>query len=143
MFSECKIIYKSNKLYIIFDKSPKFFRRISTPFDKLLISFDKFLLYSLDYLEVWERLGIFANKKYNMKTSTLNTAAQMIIDIQDYSVVKDLKRLLSRVEGIGKISVKKNYYESAEFYKDLDSAEQDIAQGKGIVIDGKDALDAL
>lgn len=78
-----------------------------------------------------------------MKTSTLNSTAQMIIDIQDYSVVKDLKRLLSRVEGIGKISVKKNYYESAEFYKDLDSAEQDIAQGKGIVIDSKDALDAL
>lgn len=78
-----------------------------------------------------------------MKTSTLNSTAQMIIDIQDYSVVKDLKRLLSRVEGIGKISVKKNYYESAEFYKDLDSAEQDIAKGKGIVIDSKDALDAL
>lgn len=70
-------------------------------------------------------------------------AAQMVIDIQDYSVVKDLKHILARINGVGKISVKKNYYESTEFYHDIDAAESDIANGKGIRIDSKESLDAL
>ena len=37
----------------------------------------------------------------------------------------------------------RRYYESPEFYRDLDAAEQDIADGKGLRVDSKEALDAL
>ena len=37
----------------------------------------------------------------------------------------------------------RNYYESAAFYRDLDKAEQDIAAGKGLRVDSKEALDAM
>ena len=37
----------------------------------------------------------------------------------------------------------KNYYESQEFYRDLESAEQDIKAGKGLRVDSKEALDAM
>ena len=37
----------------------------------------------------------------------------------------------------------RNYYESPAFYRDLRKAEQDIANGKGLRVDSKDALDAL
>ena len=36
-----------------------------------------------------------------------------------------------------------NYYESREFYRDLDAAEQDIAAGKGVRVSSKQDLDAL
>lgn len=38
---------------------------------------------------------------------------------------------------------KRDYYDSPEFYHDLDAAERDIAQGKGVRIDTKDALDKM
>ena len=78
-----------------------------------------------------------------MNTSTIPVSAQMVIDITDYAVVKDLKRLLARVDGVGKICVKKDYYGSKEFYQDLDEAETEIAQGKGVRIDSQESLDAL
>jgi len=74
---------------------------------------------------------------------TTTTTSQMVIDIHDNSIIKDLKRLLSRVDGIGKISVKKNYYGSKEFLEDIDSAEADIAEGKGVRVENKEALEAL
>ena len=37
----------------------------------------------------------------------------------------------------------KNYYESQEFYRDLESAELDIKAGKGLRVDSKEALDAM
>lgn len=37
----------------------------------------------------------------------------------------------------------KSYYESPEFYRDLQNAERDIAEGKGYRVDSKEALDAL
>ena len=36
-----------------------------------------------------------------------------------------------------------SYYESAAFYRDLEAAEQDIAEGKGLRVDSKEALDAM
>ena len=39
--------------------------------------------------------------------------------------------------------VQTDYYESPQFYKDIDEAEQDIAQGKGLRVNSKEALDAL
>ena len=36
-----------------------------------------------------------------------------------------------------------DYYESLEFYRDLDKAENDIKQGKGVRVDSKEALDAM
>ncbi|MBR1716525.1 MAG: hypothetical protein IJ718_02760 [Paludibacteraceae bacterium] len=38
---------------------------------------------------------------------------------------------------------KRDYYSSPAFYRDLDKAEQDIEQGKGIRVDSKEALDAM
>ena len=38
---------------------------------------------------------------------------------------------------------KTGYYESEQFYKDIDEAEQDIAQGKGVRVSSKQELDAL
>jgi len=37
----------------------------------------------------------------------------------------------------------RNYYESPAFYRDLKAAEQDIAEGKGLRVDSKEALDAM
>ena len=36
-----------------------------------------------------------------------------------------------------------NYYQSEQFYKDLDAAESDIANGKGLEVSSKQELDAL
>ena len=38
---------------------------------------------------------------------------------------------------------KPDYYESPAFYRDLDKAENDIKQGKGVRVDSKEALDAM
>ena len=38
---------------------------------------------------------------------------------------------------------RRDYYESPAFYRDLQTAEQDIAEGKGLRVDSKDALDAM
>ena len=35
------------------------------------------------------------------------------------------------------------YYESPAFYRDLKAAEKDIADGKGLRVDSKEALDAM
>lgn len=37
----------------------------------------------------------------------------------------------------------RTYYESPAFYQDIDAAEHDIAAGKGVRVDSKEALDAL
>ena len=37
----------------------------------------------------------------------------------------------------------RGYYDSPTFYRDIDAAERDIAAGKGVRIDSKEALDAL
>ena len=37
----------------------------------------------------------------------------------------------------------RRYYESPAFYRDLNAAEQDIADGKGLRIETKEALDAM
>ena len=36
-----------------------------------------------------------------------------------------------------------DYYESPEFYRDLNKAENDIIQGKGVRVDSREALDAM
>lgn len=36
-----------------------------------------------------------------------------------------------------------DYYRSEQFYRDLDAAEQDIANGKGLRVSSKQELDAL
>ena len=36
-----------------------------------------------------------------------------------------------------------SYYQSEQFYRDLESAEQDIANGKGLRVSSKQELDAL
>jgi hypothetical protein len=36
-----------------------------------------------------------------------------------------------------------DYYQSEQFYHDLESAEQDIANGKGLRVSSKQELDAL
>ena len=40
-------------------------------------------------------------------------------------------------------AAKHDYYESPAFYRDLKTAEQDIADGKGLRVDSKEALDAM
>ena len=37
----------------------------------------------------------------------------------------------------------RRYYESPAFYRDLKAAEKDIADGKGLRVDSKEALDAM
>ena len=39
--------------------------------------------------------------------------------------------------------IRRDYYESPAFYRDLQMAEQDIAAGKGLRVDSKEALDAM
>lgn len=38
---------------------------------------------------------------------------------------------------------RRDYYNSPSFYRDLDKAEHDIKQGKGVRVDSKEALDAM
>ena len=71
------------------------------------------------------------------------SATQMIINIDDRTIVQDIRRLLAHIQGVSSIRVHNNYYESREFYNDLDTAEQDIANGKGIRVSSKQELDAL
>jgi hypothetical protein len=40
-------------------------------------------------------------------------------------------------------SCSKSYYQSEQFYHDLETAEQDIANGKGLRVSSKQELDAL
>ncbi|MBQ0062882.1 MAG: hypothetical protein KBS94_02495 [Prevotella sp.] len=54
-----------------------------------------------------------------------------------------LARHSSRMQGVSSVYVKKNYYESREFYQDLDVAERDIAEGKGVCVNTSQELDAL
>jgi len=76
-------------------------------------------------------------------TTAIPTSSQMVIDIQDVSIVRDLRHLLARIQGVGAIKVTKKYFESQEFYADLDAAEKDIREGKGLRINNANELDAL
>ncbi len=76
-------------------------------------------------------------------THTMSPSTQMVIDIEDRSIVNDIRRLLTRIRGVGSVRVHNNYYESREFYHDLDAAERDIADGKGVKVSSKQELDAL
>ena len=79
-----------------------------------------------------------------MDATTLPTSAtQMIVNIDDRSIVNDIRRLLTRIQGVSSVRVRNNYYESREFYQDLDAAEKDIADGKGVRVNNKQELDAL
>ena len=60
--------------------------------------------------------------KTMVATNLSQTATQMIVNIDDRSIVNDIRR---------------------EFYQDLDAAEQDIANGKGVRVSSKQELDAL
>jgi len=82
-------------------------------------------------------------KKKEIMTTAVPTTSQIIIDVQDVSIIRDLRRLLARIQGVGAIKVTKNYYESQEFYTDLDAAEKDIRDGKGVRINNSQDLDAL
>ena len=42
-----------------------------------------------------------------------------------------------------RLSSSKDYYQSEQFYHDLEAAEQDIANGKGLRVSSKQELDAL
>jgi len=85
-----------------------------------------------------------ANAKLEeIMTTATPTSSQMIIDIQDASIIRDLRHLLARIQGVGAIKVTKNYYESQEFYADLDAAEKDIREGKGVRIGNAKDLEAL
>ena len=79
-----------------------------------------------------------------VSTTLSQPATQMIINIDDRSIVNDIRRLLKRIQGVSSVRVRRNnYYESREFYQDLDAAEQDIANGKGVRVSSKEELDAL
>ena len=79
-----------------------------------------------------------------VSTTLSQPATQMIINIDDRSIVNDIRRLLKRIQGVSSVRVRRNnYYESREFYQDLDAAEQDIANGKGVRVSSKQELDAL
>lgn len=55
----------------------------------------------------------------------------------------DLKRLKGIAKAMGWILKKNDYYESEQFYNDIDSAEYDIANGKGTTVTNIDELNAL
>ena len=76
-------------------------------------------------------------------TNTISPSTQMVIDIEDRSIVNDIRRLLTRIRGVSAVRVHNKYYESREFYQDLDAAERDIANGKGLIVSSKQELDAL
>jgi hypothetical protein len=56
-----------------------------------------------------EKLSIFVNGIKNMmimaNTSTIPTQGQIIVNIEDMSMLKDIKKAISMVKGVGKITV--------------------------------------
>ena len=62
---------------------------------------------------------------------------QIILTLDDSAVLRDVKNALRMIRGVVSLSVprvKKNYYNSPEFYHDIDAAEHDILEGKGVEI---------
>lgn len=55
----------------------------------------------------------------------------------------DIKRFKGLVKAMGWTFRKVEYYESPEFYADIEKAEQDIANGEGKQVNNIDELNAL
>ena len=74
---------------------------------------------------------------------------QMVVTFDDLSMMQSVKKAISLMRGVRLVSVPKQtkrrntYYESKEFYADLDAAEKDIRAGKGVRINSAKELDAL
>ena len=74
-----------------------------------------------------------------METAT--RTLQVTLPISDASF---LRRLSDNMGWTVKTQrTRRNYYESPAFYRDLQAAEQDIVEGKGMRVDSKEALDAM
>lgn len=86
---------------------------------------------------------IFAHRFY-LTTMIMDTAVwtlQVTLPIADASFLRRLSGNMGRQ--VRTQRKPRNYYESPAFYRDLRAAEQDIADGKGLRVESKDALDAL
>ncbi|MDO4461374.1 MAG: hypothetical protein Q4C30_02570 [Bacteroidia bacterium] len=55
----------------------------------------------------------------------------------------DFKRLKGIAKAMGWSIEKQDYYESDEFYRDIDKAEKDIADGKGKLVSSIEELNEL
>lgn len=97
------------------------------------------------YQIVFVTLQAKTNKENKTMCTTpiLPSSTQMVINIDDRSIVHDIRRLLTRIQGVSSVRVHNRYYGSREFYNDLDAAEKDIANGKGVRVSSKQELDAL
>ena len=90
--------------------------------------------------------GTHSNKKKHndsvMATMTIN---QQITPFTINIPKVDIKRFkgLAKVMGWTFEEVETDYYESAQFYKDIDKAEEAIAKGEGKTINNLDELNAL
>lgn len=76
-----------------------------------------------------------------MASATLTQTTPFTINIPNV----DLKRFkgLAKTMGWTFEEIREDYYESPEFYKDLNEAEQDIANGKGKTVSSVEELNAL
>ena len=52
-------------------------------------------------------------------------------------------KIASKRLSVSRRSVPIDYYKSEQFYHDIEAAEQDIANGKGLRVSSKQELDAL
>ena len=81
--------------------------------------------------------------------ATMTRTVQITLPVADASFLRRLSGNMGwqitpqKKAARSRCSVPTDYYESEQFYKDIDAAERDIAQGKGISVSSKQELDAL
>ena len=73
---------------------------------------------------------------------------QVTLPLADASFLRRLSgnmgwQVTSKRETTRRRTLAKDYYQSEQFYRDLKTAEQDIANGKGLQVSSKQELDAL
>ena len=75
----------------------------------------------------------------------MDTSVKKTVDFTVTIPQIDLKRFKGLIKAMGWSCKKKEpeYYESEQFYRDVDKAEADIAAGKSVSVSNADELDKL
>ena len=78
---------------------------------------------------------------------TMTRTVQITLPLADASFLRRLSgnmgwQMTSQRASTHRRARSKDYYQSEQFYHDLEAAEQDIADGKGLRVSSKQELDA-
>ena len=88
-------------------------------------------------------------RKTNGQMETLTKTMQVTVPTTDAPFLRHLSGKMGwalrsvRTATVQRRKPEDTYYESPQFYDDIDAAERDIAAGKGVSVQGADELNAL